>query len=110
MSGTGVADPESSSVSSPGICAAALALAQAKFRATSVGGNGAVGVSAKTKLCEPPEAMSTGVLGLPVTVFVFGSVVWKANPAVRLVSGMIVQFVAAPGPVLMIVANAIAGT
>ena len=39
-----------------------LALAQAKLKSMSVGGNAAVGVSAMTKLCDAPWARPTGVL------------------------------------------------
>src|SRR6516162_6152919 len=108
MSGTGALDPDSSSVLSPEVVGAGAALAQAKLNPTSVGANAAVGVKAMTKLCAAPCGISTAVLAVPVTWLVAGSVVWKAKLAGTLVAGVIVHDVAVPGPVLMIVANAVA--
>ena len=76
MSGTGVADAESSNVFSPGLIAARLALVQTNPNSISVGAIGALGVKAKTKLCGAPSAIFTGVFGLPMTALVAGLVVW----------------------------------
>ena len=55
---------------------AEAALVQPKLNETSVGANAAVGVKAMTKLCDAPCAILTGVLAVPVTALVAGSVVW----------------------------------
>ena len=50
--------------------------AQAKLNATSVGAKAAVGVRAMRKLWLAPRAMLAGVLAVPLSAFVVGSVVW----------------------------------
>src|SRR6266536_2578538 len=61
MSGTGVADAESSKVFSPVLVGAGFVFPQAKLSCRSVGAKGAVGVMAKTKLCAAPDAMFAAV-------------------------------------------------
>lgn len=73
--GDRVVDPERLRVLIPVSVATGLALAQEKVKTMSVGANAAVGVRAMTKLCAAPWAMSAGVLGVPVSVLVFGLVV-----------------------------------
>src|SRR5580700_10625515 len=108
MSGTGVVEAERLSVLTPVIEAAGPgALAQVKVKATSVGGNAAVGVNAITKVPACPAAMLVGVLAVPVTALVLGSVVWNRKLAGTLVAGAIVQVAALSGPALMIVAKAV---
>ena len=51
--------------------------------------------------------MSTGVLGVPVTALLVGSVVWNVNLAGTIVTGTMAQLVATLMPELMIVANAV---
>src|SRR5262245_20941938 len=53
--------------------------------------------------------MSAGVLGVPMTWLVVGSVVWYAKVAGRPVTSAGRQASAVPGPALMIVAKAVAG-
>src|SRR5262245_30757610 len=72
MSGTGNTEADSSSVLTPGVFGAALALAQKKLNDTSVGAKEAIGVSAMTKVCAAPSGMLAGVLGVPVSVLVAG--------------------------------------
>src|SRR5262245_39418671 len=67
MSGTGVIDAESKSVFSPVLIGAGSLFAQSKLNCTSVGGKGAVGVIAKTKLCAAPAAILAAVFGDPLT-------------------------------------------
>ena len=52
--------------------------------------------------------MSTGVLGVPVTALLVGSVVWNVNLAGTIVTGTMAQLVATLMPELMIVANVVA--
>ena len=52
--------------------------------------------------------MSTGVLEVPVSTLVNGSVVWNRKSAGTLVIGAMPQLVAVCSSVLMIVANAVA--
>ena len=66
ISGTGVVDAESKSVFNPELTGAGLLFVQSKLSCTSVGGKGAVGVKAKTKLWAAPPGTLTGVLGVPV--------------------------------------------
>src|SRR5262245_63702775 len=75
MSGVGLAEAQNRNVLRPGTIGAGSVLAQSKLNCTSVGAIGAVGVSAKTKLWAVPGGMFTGVLGVPVTCWVAGSVV-----------------------------------
>jgi hypothetical protein len=76
MSGTGVADAESSRVLRPAELEAAGRLAQSKPSTTFTGRNAAWGVNAKTKLFAAPAATETGVFGEPVSALVVGSVDW----------------------------------
>jgi hypothetical protein len=76
MSGTGVAEPDSSKVLRPVLLCAALTPVQSKPSITIVGANGALGVNAMTKLCEAPAAIDAGVFGEPVSALVAGLVVW----------------------------------
>jgi hypothetical protein len=48
---------------------------QTKVNRASVGENAAMGVNEITNVCKPPGAISTGVLAVPVTALVEGSVV-----------------------------------
>src|ERR1700733_14516499 len=107
-SGTGVVEAERFKVSTPVIEVAGLgALAQVKMNATFVGLNAAVGVNATTKVPACPAAMSAGVLAVPVSALVVGSVVWKTKLAGMPVAGAIVQVAASAGPASMIVAKAV---
>src|SRR5579864_342207 len=74
-SGTGVVEADTSSVLRSLVCGAASALAQKNSRLPKTEGKVAVGVSAMTKLCAPPGPISTGVLSVPVSALVAGSVV-----------------------------------
>ena len=76
MSGTGVAEADSSNVLRPVVLGAVLTPLQAKPSTTFVGTNAAFGVKAMTKLCEPPAAIDAGVFGEPVSALVAGLVVW----------------------------------
>ena len=76
MSGTGVAEAENNSVFSPELTGAGLLFVQSKLSCTSVGGKGAVGVKASTKLCAAPPATLTAVFGVPVIWLVAELVVW----------------------------------
>ena len=67
MSAIGVAEAESSKVFSPTLIGAGSLFAQLKLNCTSVGGKGAVGVKANTKLCAAPAAMFAGASGNPMT-------------------------------------------
>src|SRR5580692_8773222 len=108
-SGTGVVEADRLRVLIPGAEDAGFdALAQLKVNATLVGAKGASGVNSITKVWSFPAGMSTGVLAVPVSLSVVGSVVWKANCAGMLVAGAIVQVDALSVPALMIVANAVA--
>src|SRR5712691_622648 len=109
MSGTGVLDAESNNVLMPEMARAGSVLAQSNCNCTSVGGNVAVGVNAKTNVCAFPPGISTGVLVEPITALVVGSVVRKTKVAGTVVSGAMVQPVAVLEPVLIIVAKAVAG-
>ena len=51
----------------PVLLGAALTPVQSKPSITIVGANGALGVNAMTKLCEPPAAIDTGAFGEPVS-------------------------------------------
>src|SRR4029450_10337404 len=62
-SGVGLEEAEKRRVLSPEMIGAGSELAQLKLNWTSAGANGAVGVSAKTKLWAATAGMSTGVLG-----------------------------------------------
>lgn len=75
ISGTGVSEAESSSVFKPIVFVAGSVLLQSKMSCTSVGAKAVVGVSAKTKLCDLPAAMSTAVSAVPVMALVMGAVV-----------------------------------
>src|SRR5262245_21143508 len=75
MSGTEVFEAEKSKVLSPGIIEAGLLFVQSKSNCTSVGGMGALGVSAKTYVWAAPAAICTGVFGKPTARLVAGSVV-----------------------------------
>ena len=74
MSGTGISEAEKSNVLRPVIIETTFVLAQTNPNSRSLGATAAVGVNAKTKLCAMPEAMFTGVLGLPMTALVVGLV------------------------------------
>jgi len=76
ISGTGVVEADNSKLLSPVMLGAALTPVHAKPSTTLVGTNGAFGVKAITKLCEPPAAIDTGVLGDPLSALVAGLVVW----------------------------------
>src|SRR5512144_426886 len=76
MSGAGPAEAVSSSVLTPLIVGADPRLAHWKLKATSVVPNEAPGVNAITNDCEPPAAMPTGVLGVPLSALVAEFVVW----------------------------------
>src|SRR4030095_3729218 len=52
-----------------------------KSNSTTVGENGALGVSAMTKVWLLPGARFTGAFGIPVARLVAGSVVWKVRVA-----------------------------
>ena len=67
MSGTGVVEAEKRKVLTPGMVTTGLLFKQANRSCTLVGGRGALGVSAKMKLCAAPAWMSTGVFGEPVS-------------------------------------------
>jgi hypothetical protein len=67
MSGAGVPGATSSRVLSPGMLGAVSVLTQAMLNATSVGANGALGVTASTKLWAVPAGISAVVLGALVT-------------------------------------------
>jgi len=109
MSGTGVVEPERFKVLTPVTEAAGLgALAQVKVNAISVGAKVAVGVRAITKLCACPAAMLTGVLAVPISALVVGSVVWNTKLAGTPGAGAIVHVAALSGPASMIVAKAVA--
>src|SRR4029453_1192503 len=107
-SGTGVAEAESSSVFNPVLMGAGSLFAQSKLNCTSVGAIGALGVSAKTKLCVAPAPTFTGVFAEPVTWLVAGSVVWYVNVAGRLVIRVSAHAIAVSDPALMSAANAVA--
>jgi hypothetical protein len=53
--------------------------------------------------------MSTLVFGVPVSAFVFGSVVWKLKLAGMLACSEMPTLTAVASPVLMIVTKAVAG-
>ena len=81
-SGTGVEEPDRSSVLTPTIGVALVEETQAKVSLTSAGSNAAVGVKAKTNVWKPLLALIvTGVLALPVNWLVEGLVVWNENVA-----------------------------
>ena len=68
-------EPDSKKSFTPGVTEAALAFVQEKERSTTVGPKGAVGLKENMKVCAPPAAILTGVLGVPVSAFVEGLVV-----------------------------------
>ena len=70
----GVAEAERSSVFRPVVIGAGTALVQLKLICTSVVANEVVGVKAKVYVCNAP-AIFTGILGVPITPLVAGSVV-----------------------------------
>jgi hypothetical protein len=70
-----VAEADRLSVLIPTIVPTWNTLAQVKAKVTLVGAKAAVGVSAMTKLCACPAAILTGVLAVPVSALVVGSVV-----------------------------------
>ncbi len=109
MSGTGPVEAESNSVLSPTTPGAGKEFRQSKVNATSRGAKASVGVKAKTKVWATPAGISTGVLAVPVTALVVGSVVWKLKVAGKVVTGEIEQPVAVAVPALMMVAKAVAG-
>src|SRR5262245_46810473 len=74
MSGTGVSEAENSKVLSPATIETRFVFAQTNPSSRLVGAMGAVGVNERTKLCPVPEAMFTGVFGLPTTALVLGLV------------------------------------
>src|SRR5262245_18344277 len=109
MYGTPVADPDSKMVVSPEATGAGTVLAQVNVSSTSEGAKALVGVNSVPIVCCPPPGMLTGVLGAPVTWLVAGLVVWKRKFAASDVGGAMVQRLAYPGPLAIIVANAVAG-
>ena len=74
MSGVGVVDADSRSVSRPLTTGAPEALAHRNVMGTSMGANDIVGLKIKTKLRDCPGGMSTGTFGEPTGRFVVGSV------------------------------------
>jgi len=109
MSGTGLDDPESWNVLTPTYTGAGSVFVQSNCNTTACGGMTAVGVKAKTKLCDPPGWMFTGVSGAPMTWFVTGSVGANEKLAARFVTGERLQASAVSAPKLMTVAKAVAG-
>src|SRR6266545_4831912 len=91
MSGMGVLDAENKKVLTPGKTGAGSLLVQSKFRVTSVGAMGLVGVNAKIKHPAPFARISIGVLGGLTGRLVTQLVVWKEKTAGRLVTGEIPQ-------------------
>src|SRR5262245_14470345 len=89
MSGTAPVEADNSKVFRPEVVGATPPFAHVKANVSSVGGMGAHGVSARTKLWLAPAAMSTASLGLPVTWLVARSVVWNENCAGTFVAGAI---------------------
>src|SRR4029434_9228801 len=82
----------------------------AKRRVRFVGAIGAVGVKASTNVWPgPPGVMLTGVLFVPVTALLVGSVVWKLNVTGTSVTRAGAQTMARLRPALRIVANTVAG-
>src|SRR5262245_53540182 len=75
-SGTGLVDDDNSNVVRPGMTDVGSKFAKGNRTATSVDGNTADGVTAKTKLWLANGGMLTGVLGDPVSALVAASVVW----------------------------------
>lgn len=74
-SGAGVALKVRASVFTPVIVPAAGSPSQLYPSCTSVETLGALAANAIKKLCVAPAAIATGVLSVPVSVFVCGSVV-----------------------------------
>src|SRR5262245_8574572 len=110
MSGT--APPaDSRNVFTPFTTGAAGALSHSNTSSMSVGEIGAEGVNASTNVWRPNGGMVTGAFGLPVGRFVDLSVVWNAKVAPGTSeAGAIVHSAAVDAPLLMIVADAVAGT
>ena len=109
MSRTGSADAENDSVLTPTTLGAEVP-PHVKPSSTSVGGIGAVGRSANTKLFASPGAISTGVYGARwVTAsLVSARVGWKPNAAGTGVRGSTRHTIVGSAPALTIVANAVA--
>ena len=61
-----------------------------------------------TKPWDVPSAISTDVFGAPTGAFVTGSVVWYRKAAGIEVAGLMEQFVAIPGPMLITIAKGVA--
>jgi hypothetical protein len=74
-SGVATKDADTRSVFTPMMVGMRPASLIEKANSTSVGANGAVGVNAMTNVWVLPAGISTGVLGVPVTALVVGSVV-----------------------------------
>ena len=73
--GIGLDDADRNSVLTPETAGAGLALAQPNVKATLVGAKAAFGAKAMTKVYPAPTGISAGVLAVPVSAFVAGSVV-----------------------------------
>src|SRR5262245_44639690 len=108
MSGTGVAELDSSSVFTPTIVATGTVLLPVNANVTSVGPNGALGVTAITKHAGAPGGMLTGTFGPPVTAFVLQLVALYVKAAGTLLVSAMPVAQATVDPVFMIVANAVA--
>jgi hypothetical protein len=91
MSGIGVLEAENKKVLTPGKTGAGSLFVQSKFRTTSVGAVGLLGVNVMRKHPAPFARISIGVLGELTGRLVAQLVVWKEKVAGRLVTGEIPQ-------------------
>jgi hypothetical protein len=83
MSAVDAAEADSRSVFTPSTECAGMVLVPLKLNSTIVGVITALGVRLSTKVWAWPPAMSTGLFGVPVGAFVFGSVVWNVSAPAR---------------------------
>src|SRR5262249_61199942 len=87
-SGPGVADADSSRVSSPGMSGAGPASEHSKAKLTSVGAIGAVGVNDRTKVCAAPGGIVMAALPTQISRLESGSVGSATKPAGTAVAGL----------------------